>query len=471
MKAIKIIYGNITKRINSGAKNYEDLINITQKIFQFKEGESFDLFFTKDTEEHILENNEQYQKLLLENEGNKPIKLKLEKKNNLNYNSEDPNFLNKNELKNNLMGMAYNNSINAFKYGDAYYKNELLSDIDNIIKENLKNFSKTLISEFENNSIISKNNVTPTGENVNSNIKCSNCLQNITIIKYECLMCDNLILCEKCINVHSIHPLIMFNLSSNNIKNKNDIENFYKNKLQPKIEEEILNKIKEDDEKIKQIEQMRENELLIKEEKNQINPNKNIYEEGNKNSELINNEIKIRNFHLTISLSSPIQHYKLDNNNYQVIFSINNNSDYDLKYDEISIFPLLCDDDLVIWQNEKIEEIKAKDKKDVSINFLIEKNQKQKYKISFIIRNENTYNVINTEEFEYILDINKITKSVVIPNNFIPNQHNNGNHILKHNNAFYKICNRFPSINNLPQNIVSKMKEITKLPYDWKKNK
>ena len=120
-----------------------------------------------------------------------------------------------NELKNDLMGMAIKDSINPFKYGDVYFKNELLSDIDNIIKENLKNFSKTLISEFENNSIISKNNVTPTGENVNSNIKCSNCLQNITIIKYECLMCDNLILCEKCINVHSIHPLIMFNLSSN----------------------------------------------------------------------------------------------------------------------------------------------------------------------------------------------------------------------------------------------------------------
>ena len=45
MKAIKIIYGNITKRINSGAKNYEDLINITQKIFQFNEGDSFDLIF------------------------------------------------------------------------------------------------------------------------------------------------------------------------------------------------------------------------------------------------------------------------------------------------------------------------------------------------------------------------------------------------------------------------------------------
>ena len=351
--------------------------------------------------------------------------------------------------------MAIKNSINPLKYGDVYFKNELLSDIDNIIKENLKNFSKTLISEFENNSIISKNNVTPTGENVNSNIKCSNCLKNITIIKYECLICDNLILCEKCINVHSIHPLIMFNLSSNNIKNKNDIENFYKNKLQPKIEEEILNKIKEDDEKIKQIEQMRENELLIKEEKNQINPNKNIYEEGNKNSELINNEIKIRNFHLTISLSSPIQHYKLDNNNYQVIFSINNNSDYDLKYDDISIFPLLCDEELIIWQNEKIEEIKAKGKKDVSINFLIENNQKSIYDISFIIRNENTYNIINTEEFKYTLDINKIPR-IAIPNNFIHNEHNKGKYMFNINNGCFNFLNKL---------------QIKKLPNYWKKNK
>ena len=311
--------------------------------------------------------------------------------------------------------MAIKDSINPFKYGDVYFKNELLSDIDNIIKENLKNFSKTLISEFENNSIISKNNVTPTGENVNSNIKCSNCLQNITIIKYECLMCDNLILCEKCINVHSIHPLIMFNLSSNNIKNKNDIENFYKNKLQPKIEEEILNKIKEDDEKKQQIEQMKENELLIKEENNKNNKNKNIDEEGKKNNELINKEIKISNFNLTISLSSPPKHCKIDNNTYQVIFSINNNSDYDLKYDDISIFPLLCDEELIIWQNEKIEEIKAKGKKDVSINFLIENNQKSIYDISFIIRNENTCNIIKTEEFKYILDINKIPR-IAIPN-------------------------------------------------------
>ena len=451
MKAIKIIYGNITKRINSGAKNYEDLINITQKIFQFNEGDSFDLIFTKDTEEHILENNEQYQKLLLENEGNKPIKLKLEKKNNF----PEEIFLNENELKNDLMGMAIKDSINPFKYGDVYFKNELLSDIDNIIKENLKNFSKTLISEFENNSIISKNNVTPTGENVNSNIKCSNCLQNITIIKYECLMCDNLILCEKCINVHSIHPLIMFNLSSNNIKNKNDIENFYKNKLQPKIEEEILNKIKEDDEKKQQIEQMKENELLIKEENNQNNKNKNIDEEGKKNNELINKEIKISNFNLTISLSSPPKHCKIDNNTYQVIFSINNNSDYDLKYDDISIFPLLCDEELIIWQNEKIEEIKAKGKKDVSINFLIENNQKSIYDISFIIRNENTCNIIKTEEFKYILDINKIPR-IAIPNNFIHNEHNNGKQMFNINNGCFNFLNK---------------SQIKKLSNNWKKNK
>ena len=458
MKAIKIIYGNITKRINSGAKNYEDLINITQKIFQFKEGESFDLFFTKDTEEHILENNEQYQKLLLENEGNKPIKLKLEKKNNLNYNSEDPNFLNKNELKNNLMGMAYNNSINAFKYGDAYYKNELLSDIDNIIKENLKNFSKTLISEFENNSLISKNNLSPTGDKVHSNLQCSNCLQNITIIKYECLICDNLILCEKCINVHSIHPLIMFNLSSNSIKNKNDIENYYKNKLQPKIEEEILNKIIEDNEKNQQIEQSKENELLNKEEKKLISINENIYEEGNKNNGLINNEIQVRNFNLKISLSSPPKHYKVSENEYQVTFSITNNSDYDLTKDDISLFPLLFDEELIIWQNEKLEEIKVKEKKEVSINFIIKNKQKKQYKISFIIHNENSNNKINTEEFQYILDINQIPKIIhQNANKSIPIQSNNENHNINFLPNFLNGRLPFCALNmNIPKHIAKK---------------
>ena len=181
MKAIKIIYGNITKRINSGAKNYEDLINITEKIFQFKEGESFDLIFTKDSEEHILENDEQFQKLLSENEGNKPIKLKLEK-NNINE-QDDINILNENELKENLIGMALKNSIKNFN-GDVYYKNELLSDIDKIFKENLKNFSKELITDFENKSIISKNNISPTGDMMYTNIRCSNCLLDITIIKY-----------------------------------------------------------------------------------------------------------------------------------------------------------------------------------------------------------------------------------------------------------------------------------------------
>ena len=168
------------------------------------------LIFTKDSEEHILENDEQFQKLLSENEGNKPIKLKLEK-NNINE-QDDNNILNENELKENLLGMALKNSTNYFN-GDVYYKNELLSDIDKIFKENLKNFSKELITDFENKSIISKNNFSPTGDKIYTNLQCSNCLQNITIIKYECLICDNLILCQKCINIHSIHPLIMFNLS------------------------------------------------------------------------------------------------------------------------------------------------------------------------------------------------------------------------------------------------------------------
>ncbi len=173
---------------------------------------------------------------------------------------------------------------------------------------------------------------------------------------------------------------------------------------------------------------MKENELLIKEENNQNNKNKNIDEEGKKNNELINKEIKISDFNLTISLSSPPKHCKIDNNTYQVIFSINNNSDYDLKYDDISIFPLLCDEELIIWQNEKLEEIKVKEKKEVSINFIIKNKQKKQYKISFIIHNENSNNKINTEEFQYILDINQIPKIIhQNANKSIPIQSNNEN--------------------------------------------
>ena len=412
MKAIKIIYGNITKRINSGAKNYEDLINITEKIFQFKEGESFDLIFTKDSEEHILENDEQFQKLLSENEGNKPIKLKLEK-NNINE-QDDINILNENELKENLIGMALKNSIKNFN-GDVYYKNELLSDIDKLFKENLKNFSKELIKDFENNSIIRKNNnISPTGDKIYTNIKCSNCLQDITIIKYECLICDNLILCQKCINVHSIHPLIMFNLSSNNIKNKNDIENYYKNKLQPKIEEEILNKIKEENELKKIIEQI-ENE-----EDNKIkNINQNFNKEININNNLINNDINVRDFNLTISLSKPPKRFRLSDTNYRETFTITNNSDYNLTNDDISLFPLLFDEELIFCQNEKIDEIKAKEKKEVSIDFFIENVQKQKYVIQFIVHNENYNNKINVKEFQYILNISQIPRSINQNNNNI----------------------------------------------------
>ena len=412
MKAIKIIYGNITKRINSGAKNYEDLINITEKIFQFKEGESFDLIFTKDSEEHILENDEQFQKLLSENEGNKPIKLKLEK-NNINE-QDDINILNENELKENLIGMALKNSIKNFN-GDVYYKNELLSDIDKLFKENLKNFSKELIKDFENNSIIRKNNnISPTGDKIYTNIKCSNCLQDITIIKYECLICDNLILCQKCINIHSIHPLIMFNLSSNNIKNKNDIENYYKNKLQPKIEEEKLNKIKEENE-LKKIIQQIENE-----EDNKIkNINQNFNKEININNNLINNDINVRDFNLTISLSKPPKHFRLSDTNYRETFTITNNSDYNLTNDDISLFPLLFDEELIFCQNEKIDEIKAKEKKEVSIDFFIENVQKQKYEIQFIVHNENYNNKINMKEFQYILNISQIPRSINQNNNNI----------------------------------------------------
>ena len=434
MKAIKIIYGNITKRINSGAKNYEDLINITEKIFQFKEGESFDLIFTKDSEEHILENDEQFQKLLSENEGNKPIKLKLEK-NNINE-QDDNNILNENELKENLMGMALKNSINYFN-GDVYYKNELLSDIDKIFKENLKNFSKELITDFENKSIISKNNFSPTGDKIYTNLQCSNCLQNITIIKYECLICDNLILCQKCINIHSIHPLIMFNLSSNNIKNKNDIENYYKNKLQPKMEEEILNKIKEENELKKIIEQI-ENE-----EDNKIkNINQNFNKEININNNLINNDINVRDFNLTISLSKPPKHFRLSDTNYRETFTITNNSDYNLTNDDISLFPLLFDEELIFCQNEKIDEIKAKEKKEVSIDFFIENMQKQKYEIQFIIHNENNKNKINVKELLYILDINQIPESINQNNNNIrsifPLNQNNFNNLLNH---FFRVGN------------------------------
>ena len=53
MKAIKIIYGNITKRINSGAKNYEDLINITQKFFNLKK-ENHLIYFLQKIQKNIF---------------------------------------------------------------------------------------------------------------------------------------------------------------------------------------------------------------------------------------------------------------------------------------------------------------------------------------------------------------------------------------------------------------------------------
>ena len=394
MKPIKITNGNVTKRINTGAKNFEDLMNISKKIFQLRERDLFKLIYIDNSEEKILENDEEYQNLLKKTEDNKPLKFRLEEdENNFILNNTDFNF--GDELKNNLKGFP--DSFHPYFNGDVYCQDELLFNIENILQEKLKEVSQTIISEIEKNK--TNNFITSEKDNyIYSNEKCMNCQNNITLIKYECIICNNLILCENCKNIHGIHPLIMFNLSSNEIKNKKNVEEYYKSKFEKEKNEE-LNKQMEEKKNEKH-----EFKFSIKQKHSQI------FNDGN-----------------------TIYCYE--------ILTVKNESNYDFENDDLSFVSIYQNDEnLVICQNDKIKQLKSHEKKDISVDFFVANKSLEKLEIKLILQNKNSDNIIQSNEINYSLPIPK------------PIQNKNDQLIPKDNqeNVDYRLLNQN---NVVPQNI------------------
>jgi hypothetical protein len=388
MKPIKITNGNVTKRINTGAKNFEDLMNISKKIFQLREKDLFKLIYTENSEEKILENDEEYQNLLKKTEDNKPLKFRLEEdENNFILNNTDFNF--GDELKNNLNALP--NSFHPYFNGDVYCQDELLFHIENILQEKLKEVSQTIISEIEKNK--TNNFITSEKDNyIYSNEKCINCQNNITLIKYECIICNNLILCENCKNIHGNHPLIMFNLSSNEIKNKKNIEEYYKNKYEKEKNEEL---------------------------------NKQMEEKKNEK----------REFKFSIKQNHP-QIVNDGNTIYcYVILTVKNESNYDFENDNLSFVAIYKNDEnLVICQNNKIKQLKSHEKKDILVEFFIANKSLEKLEIKLILQNKNSDNIIQSNEINYSLPIPKPIQNKndkLIPKD---NQENDDYRLLNQNN-------------------------------------
>ena len=175
---------------------------------------------------------------------------------NNNNNNNDDEYLNSNEIKNkeeeeekNIINKNNEKNENLNKNEEQKIENNNNNNDDNNISENNENDINLLLeqvksSQLETQNLLFKNNSTsqiidnskkimknsnenkiPENNN-NSNIfeleKCSICSSNLNNIKYVCIICDDLILCESCENFHN-HPTLKYK----NIQFSNIIDSFY----------------------------------------------------------------------------------------------------------------------------------------------------------------------------------------------------------------------------------------------------
>ena len=238
--------------INLNEKNYKDYIkdknnfelkisNNSEKIKKFIFDEDINNFIggiskiknsnddeddLNNDEDNIFNNNNNDEEYLNSNE----IKNKEEIENIINKNDEENEkneTLNKNEQKieENENKISENNENN----NENEINNDINSLLDKVKFSQLETqnilFTNNSNNQINENSIIknsNENKISKKESNCFELEKCSICSSNLNKIKYVCIICDDLILCDKCENFHN-HPTFKYK----NIFFSNIIDSYY----------------------------------------------------------------------------------------------------------------------------------------------------------------------------------------------------------------------------------------------------
>ena len=187
MKGIKITFDGVTKRVGEVINSLDELKQMIIKLFEIPPNTHFIIKFSDDQTK--VETEERFQELC---KLDKLIKFIVE-----------------------LSKEEENKMINDNEKVDQ----KLIEKIDTLLNSKFQYLESKMMTMFE--SQISKVNVIKPNisaiiddKNINSKEYCMNCHNKIINKKYQCVVCDDITLCENCEYSHNEHPLIKFNLSS-----------------------------------------------------------------------------------------------------------------------------------------------------------------------------------------------------------------------------------------------------------------
>lgn len=187
MKGIKITFDGVTKRVGEVINSLDELKQMIIKLFEIPPNTHFIIKFSDDQTK--VETEERFQELC---KLDKLIKFIVELSK-----EEENKMINDNEK----------------------IEQKLIEKIDTLLNSKFQYLESKMMTMFE--SQISKVNVIKPNisaiiddKNINSKEYCMNCHNKIINKKYQCVVCDDITLCENCEYSHNEHPLIKFNLSS-----------------------------------------------------------------------------------------------------------------------------------------------------------------------------------------------------------------------------------------------------------------
>ena len=203
----------------------EDINNFIGGISKIKNSNDDEDDLNND-EDNIINNNNDEEYL-----NSNDIKNKEEKETIINKNDEENeknDNLNKNEQK-----IEENEIENNENNENNNNENEINNDINSLldkVKFSQLETQNILFTNNSNNQIIdnsmkknsNENKISKKDSNCFELEKCSICSSNLNKIKYVCIICDDLILCDKCENFHN-HPTFKYK----NIFFSNIIDSFY----------------------------------------------------------------------------------------------------------------------------------------------------------------------------------------------------------------------------------------------------
>ena len=188
MKGIKITFEGVTKRGGGNINSFEDLKKMILKLFNIPPNTNFTIKFSDDQTQ--VETEEKFQELC---KLDKIIKFIIE----VSQNKEPEKKIIADKDSDHKLIEKIDTLLNSkFQLLESKMKNMLESEMSrvSVVKPNLS----AVIDDKEHNS----------------NEYCMNCHNRIVNKKYQCVICDDITLCENCEFSHNEHPLIKFNLQS-----------------------------------------------------------------------------------------------------------------------------------------------------------------------------------------------------------------------------------------------------------------